>query len=114
METFAVTVLLGLAVLPVVDALVDLAPGLTRRDGIVTIALAVAGVFALDYSLFEGFGVDLREAWIGTLLTGLAVVLYTAFATRLAWPWYAFVGSLTTLAAGAALASLERRTEKPA
>jgi hypothetical protein len=73
METFAVTVLLGLAVLPVVDALVDLAPGLTRRDGIVTIALAVAGVFALDYSLFEGFGVDLREAWIGTLLTGLAV-----------------------------------------
>ena len=73
MYTFAVTVLLGLALLKVVDVIVGLAPGLARLRGAVTVGLAVAGAFAVDYSLFEGFGVDLREAWAGTLLTGLVV-----------------------------------------
>jgi hypothetical protein len=73
MYTFTVTVLLGLALLTLVDALVDVAPGLARGRGLAAIVLAVAGAFALDYSLFEGFGVGLRETWMGTLLTGVVV-----------------------------------------
>ena len=73
MYTLAVTVLLGLAVLTVVDAFADLVPGLSPRRGVLSLALAVVGAFALDYSMFEGFGVALRESWMGTLLTGFVV-----------------------------------------
>lgn len=86
MYTFTVTVLLGLALLTLVDALVDLAPGLSRARGLVAIGLAVVGVFALDYSLFEGFGVGLRETWMGTLLTGV-VVAGTSSVWRAAFHW---------------------------
>lgn len=87
MYTLAVTVLLGLAVLTVVDALVDLVPGLSHRRGVVTIAVAVVGVFALDYSTFEGFGVALRESWMGTLLTGFVVAGITT-AWRAIFGWF--------------------------
>ncbi len=86
MYTFTVTVLLGLALLTLVDALVGVAPGLSRGRGLVTIALAVAGAFALDYSLFEGFGVGLRETWMGTLFTGI-VVAGTASMWRAVFHW---------------------------
>ena len=86
MYTLAVTVLLGLAVVTLVDALADLVPGSSHRRGVVTIALAVVGVFALDYSMFEGFGVALRENWMGTLLTGFVVAGTTgAWRALLAW-----------------------------
>ncbi len=86
MYTLAVTVLLGLAVLTVVDAFVDLVPGLSHRRGVLTIALAVVGVVALDYSTFEGFGVALRESWMGTLLTGFVVAgITTAWRAVFAW-----------------------------
>jgi hypothetical protein len=39
------------------------------------------------------------------LLFGLAVITAVAFGTRLAWPWYTLVGSLSTFAFGL-LASL--------
>ena len=73
MYTFAVTVLLGLALLTVVDVLTDLAPGLSRWRAPTALVLAVVVAFVLDYSLFEGFGVDLPDAWTGHLLTGVAV-----------------------------------------
>ncbi|MEO6120858.1 MAG: hypothetical protein ABIW46_06570 [Acidimicrobiales bacterium] len=73
MYTLAVTLLLGLALFKMVDVLEDLVPELTKLHGLVTTALAVVGTFALDYSLFEGFQVTLREAWMGTLVTGLAL-----------------------------------------
>jgi len=86
MYTLAVTVLLGLAVLTVVDALADLVPGSSHRRGVVTIALAVVGAFALGYSMFEGFGVALRESWMGTLLTGFVIAGATgAWRAVLAW-----------------------------
>ena len=87
MYTLAVTVLLGLAVLTLVDALADLVPGLSHRRGVVTIALAVVGAFVLDYSTFEGFGVALRESWMGTLLTGL-IVAGTAAGWRAVFGWF--------------------------
>jgi SSS family solute:Na+ symporter len=34
------------------------------------------------------------------MLAGLAAVALVAFTTKVAWPWYAVVGSVTTFAAG--------------
>ncbi|MGH9157822.1 MAG: hypothetical protein ACRD1K_18750 [Acidimicrobiales bacterium] len=73
MYTLAVTLLLGLALFKMVDVLEDLVPELTRFQGLVTAGLAVVGAFAVDYSLFAGFNVALREEWMGTLVTGLAL-----------------------------------------
>ncbi len=73
MYTLAVTLLLGLALFKMVDVLEDLVPDLTKLHGLVTAGLAVVGAFAIDYSLFEGFGVSLREDWMSTLVTGLAL-----------------------------------------
>ncbi len=57
MYTFAVTLLLGLALFKIVDLVEDLVPGLAKLHNAVTVALGVVGVLALDYSLFEGFEV---------------------------------------------------------
>jgi hypothetical protein len=73
MYNFAVTVLLGLALFKIVDILEDLVPGLTKLHDAVTVALAVAGAFAIDYSLFDGFRVDLRYDWMGEALTGVVI-----------------------------------------
>jgi Mn2+/Fe2+ NRAMP family transporter len=73
MYTFAVTLLLGLALFKLVDVLEDLAPDTTKLHGLVTTALAVVGAFVMDYSLFDGWGVALREDWMGTFLTGLVI-----------------------------------------
>ena len=73
MYTLAVTLLLGLALFKMVDVLEDLVPELSRVHGLVTAGLGVVGAFAIDYSLFAGFDVSLREAWMGTLVTGLAL-----------------------------------------
>ncbi len=78
MYTLAVTVLLGLALFKIVDVVEDLAPGLAKLHDAVTLTLAVAGVFALDYSLFAGFDVGLRDDWMGTLFTGLVVAGLTS------------------------------------
>ena len=73
MYTFAVTLLLGLALFKFVDVLEDLAPDTTRLHNLVTLVFSVAAVFAMDFSLFEGWNIALREDWMGTLLTGLTV-----------------------------------------
>lgn len=86
MHTFAVTLLLGLALFKFVDVLEDLAPDTTRYHGLVTLALAVAGVFAMDFSLFEHWEIALREDWMGTLLTGLTVAGATSV-WRAAFHW---------------------------
>ena len=86
MYTFAVTLLLGLALFKIVDLVEDLVPGLAKLHNAVTMALGVVGVYALDYSLFEGFGVSLREAWMGTLFTGL-VVAGTTSVWRAVFHW---------------------------
>jgi SSS family transporter len=41
-----------------------------------------------------------RRAALAGLLGGLAVISAVAFGTRLAWPWYTLVGSLSTFALG--------------
>lgn len=86
MYQFAVVALLGLAVLKVVDMIEDLVPGLARFRAVATFAVAVAAVVALDYSVFAGFGVSLRDATIGTWVTGLIVgSLASAWQAALGW-----------------------------
>ncbi len=51
-----------------------------------TLVVAVAGVVALDYSVLAGFGISLREADMGTWVTGLIVgSLASAWQAALGW-----------------------------
>jgi len=70
---FAIVVLLALAALKVTDLLVQLVPKLAPAEVLLRFVVAVAGVVALDYSLFAGFGVSLREGWMGPWASGLIV-----------------------------------------
>lgn len=63
----------------------------------------ILGVFFLGASRRGG-----RVAAFAGMLTGLMVVLYVAFATKVAWPWYTLVGSMTTFMVGSLVATFER------
>lgn len=86
MYEFAVVTLFGLVALKVTDLLVDLMPGLDRIRTLLTFTLAIVVAVALDYSLFTGFGISVREAWMGTVGTGLVIgSLASAWAAVLGW-----------------------------
>lgn len=87
MYHFAVVALLGLAILKLADLLVELLPSLGKTRTLITFAMAVAATVAVDYSLFAGFGVELREPWMGTWATGAVV-------GALAGAWAAVLGGL--------------------
>ena len=102
-------------ILTVMAGLAQIAVGvaLQRTDrSALNIALAIAslingpilGVFFLGATKRA----TTRSALIG-MSAGSAAVALVAFTTRVAWPWYAVVGSLTTLLAGQATAMLTRR-----
>lgn len=73
MYAFAVVILLGLALFKLVDVLEDILPQLTRWHSVFSCILAVAGAFALDYSVFGSWNTSFREDWMGTAATGLIV-----------------------------------------
>ena len=86
MYQFAVVALLGLAVLKFVDLLEELVPAAARFRTLVTLTVAVAAVVAIDYSVFAGFGVTLREASAGPWVTGLIVgSVASAWQALLSW-----------------------------
>lgn len=89
MYEFAVVALLGLATFKVVDLLVELVPSIGKARSLTTFVLAVIAAVALDYSIFTGFGVTVREHWLGTVVTGLIV-------GSLAAAWQALLGWLGT------------------
>lgn len=89
MYEFAVVALLGLATYKVTDLVSDLVPGVGKLRTLSTFVIAVLGVVALDFSVFEGFGIAVREAWVGTLFTGLIV-------GSMAAAWQALLGYLGT------------------
>jgi glutamate synthase domain-containing protein 1 len=89
MYHFAVVALFGLAILKLADLLVELVPSLGRTRTLLTFAMAIAATVAVDYSLFAGFGVELREQWMGPLATGTVV-------GSLAGAWAAVLGWLDT------------------
>ena len=89
MYEFAITMLLGLALVTVVNLASEYLPAIDRYRTAVTVLLAVAGAYMLDFSLFSGFGVDLREAWMGPVMTGLIVAGSTTVWTAvLGWLGY--------------------------
>lgn len=88
MYEFAIVALLALAVLKVVDFLVGNLTSLEPFRTLLTFALAVGAVLWLDYSLFAGFAVDVRNADAGIWITGFIVAGMTV-------PWRAVFGWLT-------------------
>jgi len=73
MYQFTAVALLGLVALKVTGLVEELVPGIARFRNLFMFAMSVGAVIALDYSLFAGFGIALREAWMGPLVTGLIV-----------------------------------------
>jgi hypothetical protein len=86
MYHFAVVGLLGLATLKLADIVVELVPPLARVEILLRFVLAVVGVVALDYSMFAGFAITLRESWMGPWFTGLIVgSLASVWGAALGW-----------------------------
>ncbi|MDQ4089750.1 MAG: hypothetical protein M3163_05550 [Actinomycetota bacterium] len=86
MYEFAVVTLLGLVALKVTDLVIENVPGLDRIRTLFTFVLGIVMTLALDYSVFEGFGVAVREAWMGTVGTGLVIgSLAAAWSALLGW-----------------------------
>jgi hypothetical protein len=103
MYEFAAVTLLGLATLKVVDLLTELVPGIARVRTLAMFVVAIAAVVALDYSVFNGFGITVRGDGLATVVTGLIVgSLGTAWQAVLGW----FGASEGTGTAG-------RRTDRP-
>ena len=88
MYHFAIVALLALATVKVVDFLADAVDGFERFKSLLTLVVAVGGLYALDYSLFAGWGVSLREDYMGWMATGFIVAGLTV-------PWRALFAYLT-------------------
>jgi len=96
------TVLAGLA-----QIFVALILSGTARAAVDT-ALGVASLVngpILGVFLLSSTGRGGQTAAFAGMLTGMAVVTMVWLMTPIAWPWYAVIGSLTTLAVGSAVAS---------
>jgi hypothetical protein len=88
MYHFAVVALLALATLKVADFLSENVPGLAGLRSLLTFIVGIGAVWALDYSLFDGFGVTVRNHAMATWTTGFVVAGMTV-------PWRAMFGYLT-------------------
>jgi hypothetical protein len=80
MYQFAVVALLALATVKLVDFLVDFLP--TDDRGVVrsllTFVVAIGGVWALDFSMFTGWGIEMRNENLSLLATGFVVAGLTS------------------------------------
>ena len=88
MYDFAIVALLALATLKLVDFLTDAVPQLRPMRSLLTFIIAVGATLALDYSVFTGWGIDIRNATVGTWITGFVVAGMTV-------PWRALFAYLT-------------------
>ena len=88
MYHFALVALLALATLKLVDFVVDNVSVLDRYRSLCTFIVAVGAVWLLDYSLFDGFAIDVRDHDTGMWITGFLVAGMTV-------PWRAAFAWLT-------------------
>ncbi len=96
-------------VLTAVFGMVQIAVGIAGQWLASSIVSSVLGIAAFTTGIVLGVfflgiftrRVGQREALVGLVL-GLAGMTWIFFATSLAWPWYALVGSLLTVTAGLA------------
>jgi hypothetical protein len=73
MYTFAVIALLGLAPVKLVDVLCDYIRPLVPIRSLLTFAVAIGAVWALDFSMFTGWDTPIRNSDVGMVVTGVAV-----------------------------------------
>jgi protein-S-isoprenylcysteine O-methyltransferase Ste14 len=73
MHDFLTVAFVGLAIFAVANFLEDLVPMLRRYHGFVMIALGVGAAYWMDYSMFRGWEITLRNDDTGLILTGLAL-----------------------------------------
>jgi hypothetical protein len=86
MYDFAVVALLALAVVKVVDFLTDSIAPLARMRSVLTFLGGLGAVWALDYSMFDGFGIAVRNRSTGIWMTGFIVCGATvAWRAMFAW-----------------------------
>ncbi len=86
MYSFAIVALLALATLKLVDFVVDNVPGIERFRSLGTFVVGIGSVWILDYSLFEGFGIEVRDQRTGLWMTGFLVAgLTVAWRAMFAW-----------------------------
>ncbi|MEX2293593.1 MAG: hypothetical protein WD691_07365 [Acidimicrobiales bacterium] len=88
MYHFAIVALLALGTLKLVDFVVDNVGGIERFRSLLTFVAAVGAVWMLDYSLFDGFGVAVRERDTGMWISGFIVAGMTV-------PWRALFAYVT-------------------
>ncbi|MDQ3619495.1 MAG: hypothetical protein M3516_09045 [Actinomycetota bacterium] len=72
MYEFAIVVLLGIGTFKLVDMLTEYVE-LSKIQTILTIALGIALVWALDFSLFAAWDIPVRSEMLGYVGTGLMV-----------------------------------------
>lgn len=88
MHHFAVIALMALAIVKLVDFVADNLTVLERFRSAMGIAGGVAAAWLLDYSLFAGWDIAIRNDDTGVWFTGLAMAGMTV-------PWRALFGFLT-------------------
>ena len=88
MYTFAVVALLALATVKLVDFLADNIAIADRARSLLTFVVAVGAVVWLNYSMFEGFGIAVRNRDLGMWITGFCVAGGTV-------PWRALFSYIT-------------------
>ena len=88
MYDFAIVALLALATVKLVDFLSDAIPQLRRMRSLATFVIGVGATVLLDYSLFRGFGIGIRNDTVGVWVTGFVVAGMTV-------PWRALFAYLT-------------------
>src|SRR5437763_1311471 len=74
MYTFAVIALLALGTVKLVDFLADNVPYADRLRSLLTFVIAIGAVLALRYSMFDGWGIAVRNDDLGRWITGFCVV----------------------------------------
>jgi hypothetical protein len=88
MYDFAIVALLALATLKLVDFLTDAIPQLRSLRSLMTFVIAIGATLLLDYSVFKGWGIGIRNDTVGTWVTGFVVAGLTV-------PWRALFAYLT-------------------
>jgi hypothetical protein len=88
MYDFAIVALLALATLKLVDFLTNAVPQLRNLRSMATFVIAVGGTVLLDYSVFRGWEVGIRNDTMGVWITGFVVAGMTV-------PWRAVFAYLT-------------------
>jgi hypothetical protein len=78
MYIFAIAVLLGLAVAAVSMLIARFTSMATELWALLLVGLGVGAAWLADFSVFTGWGVPVREGWIGTTMTGLAIAGFAA------------------------------------